>query len=256
MWLNEIFRLAFHNIKTNYGTWLLIAIITFIVGGLPTLIAQPDVLEFYKNVNYDLSSPSSFPSLPVTDNMSILEILGLIISILITPGILAISLMGARGKNGKLDQIIKKAPLALKLFGFSIVYIIAVIAGIVALIIPGIYLLLRYSMTPLILVDQEGIGVFDAMKKSSDIMKGNYWKALFNFLILGIVILAVYLVLFVISLPLLIISSNLPILVLIISQVLFIISNSITYPMGNIGYGVVYTKILGGNSSENTPVNK
>lgn len=256
MWLNEIFKQSFGNIKTNYVTWFLIAVITFVVGGLTTLISQPETLEFYKNFNYDFSSTATLPTFSTTDNMSILEILGLIISILIAPGILAIGLMGARGKNGKLDQIVKKAPLVLKLFGFFIIYTIAVVAGTIALVIPGIYLLLRYSMTPLILVDQENIGVFDAMKKSSDIMKGNYWSVLFNFFVLGFVITFISIVFFVITIPLMAVSASVPILLLIITQIIFIFSSSIAYPMSSVGYGVVYTKILEGNSSESTSVSK
>lgn len=221
------------------------------------MIVQPDVLEFYKNISFDLTIPATTSSFPTTDNISVLEILGLIISILIIPGIMIIGLMGARGKNGKINQIIKKAPVALKIFGFSIIYFIAVAIGTFALIIPGIYLLLRYSMTPLILVDRENIGVFDAMKKSSDIMKGKYWSVLFNFYILGLVIFTVFFAIFAITFPLLAISDSLPILTLILFQVVFIISSSITRPLGNIGYGVIYTKLLENNSSKvSTKTNK
>lgn len=256
MWLNEIFKLAFRSVKTNYGTWLAIAIITFIVGALPALITQPDILDFYKNVSYDLSSPATASSFPIRDNVSILEILGLVLSILITPGILAIGLMGARGKNGKLDHIINKAPLALKLFGFSIIYIIAVVAGTLALIIPGVYLLLRYSMTPLILIDEKNIGVFDAMKKSSDIMKGKYWNVLFNFYVLGLVMFTALFAIFTVSFPFLAISVGTPVLTLILFQIVFIVSSSITYPLGNVGYSVIYTNILGAKSSNDTSISK
>ena len=256
MWLNEIFKQSFGGIKTNYNTWLLVATISFIVGGLPALIAQPDVLEFYKNVSFDLTAPATTSSFPIDNNASVLGILGLVISILITPGIMAIGLMGARGERGKIDRIIKKAPIALKLFGFSIVYLIAVFIGTLALIIPGIYLLLRYSMTPLILVDRENIGVFDAMKESSDIMKGKYWSVLFNFYVLGVIMFTAFFAIFVISFPLLAISDSLPILTLILFQIMLVISSSITYPLGNIGYGVIYTRLIRNSRFESPKASK
>ena len=250
MWLNEIFTRAFESIKTNYPTWLLIGVIIFVLR-IPALIIFETTPSLAEPTNFNFLAFSTYlaESQP-TGILSILDLLSLVITILIAPGILAIGLMGARGKKGRLDVIINKASLALKLFGFSIIYLLMITIGLVALVIPGIYLLLRYTMTPFILIDKGNIGVFDAMKESSEMMKGRYWKVIFNHTILLLTIIVTFIIAGFIISPIFLIPSISSIAVIIITQIVAVFITSVIYPLGGVGTAVVYTKVSKGKSSE------
>lgn len=165
------------------------------------------------------------------------NIFAFLMTVLIAPGILAMGLNGAKKKKIELDLIIKKAHLAWKMLGFSILYAIAVTAGFVALIIPGFYLLVRFGFTPLILIEKEKIGVFDAMKEAGDRVKGKYLQ-----------ILAVIFVIYLVTLILMIISSTISIVVIpgesilstLAQQVFYALSSSVTLPLIYVGGAVVY----------------
>jgi uncharacterized membrane protein len=52
---------------------------------------------------------------------------------------------------------------------------LAVLGGFILLIIPGIYWAVRFSFSPLVVVDT-GVGPVAAMKESWAITKGSFWK--------------------------------------------------------------------------------
>ena len=256
MWLNEVFTKSFANIKSNYKTWLLVGLI-FAVLGIPSLIVSetspvlPDTADFSWD-EFMILAQDSRP----TGALLYLSLLSNLLTLMITPGLIAISLMAARGKNGKIGQIIEKASLFIKLIGFSIVYVVMIVFGTLALVFPGIYLLLRYSMTPFILIDKGDIGVFDAMKESSEIMKGNYWKLLFNQVILVLAIIAATAFIAAVTLPLGLIFSIDSLITTVMFQILGVFVVSVTYPMWSVGSAVIYTKILEGKEAGSTTKSK
>lgn len=66
-------------------------------------------------------------------------------------------------KNGSMEEAIK-AKLLIALY---------ILLGTLALIIPGIYMMLKYSMIDYIFAENPKISYKDAMKEAADIMKGN-----------------------------------------------------------------------------------
>lgn len=71
----------------------------------------------------------------------------------------------------------------LNYLGTSILLAIMVILGVIALIIPGIYLALMFSMAGYLVVDR-GLGPIEALKESARLTSGQRWKLL----LLGVVI--------------------------------------------------------------------
>ena len=58
--------------------------------------------------------------------------------------------------------------------GANILLLLGKATGYLCLIIPGIYLSVRWSFVNIIIADQ-GVGVREAFKQSSDIVKGCWW---------------------------------------------------------------------------------
>lgn len=256
MWLNEIFTKSFASIKSNYSTWLLVGLI-FTVLGIPSFIIGETAPIASDTVNFDFNALTSYlKDTRPTGALLYLSLLSNLIYMLIVPGLLAVALMGARGQYGKLGLIVDKASLVVKFIGFFILYMILITLGTVALIIPGIYLLLRYSMTPFILIDKGNIGVFDAMKESSDMMKGNYWKVFFNQFVLWIAVIVTTIVALLVTLPFSFIFSADSLATSIIIQIVGIFVISITYPLWGVGSAVVYTEVLKGKGSKSPEVSK
>lgn len=79
------------------------------------------------------------------------------------------------GESPKFSDIFKEYRTFWKFIGVSILYPIVVICGIILLIIPGIFWAIRFSFSPLIVIDTK-IGPIKAMKESYAITKGAFWK--------------------------------------------------------------------------------
>lgn len=223
MWLSEIFDRAFRSIKENYRAWFLLAVISTVISAPTTFVGPPH---------------QEFQDITLAGYSSVL--LALILNILIAPGIIAMGLAGANGQKIELDQIIKKVHLALRLLGLSILYGIAVAAGLIALVIPGIYLMIRFGFAPLVMVENEKIGVFDAMKESTKRAKGNHLNIFFN----GSVTLLVSLIIMIIaSLIVVPITSQETTAAMLITNLIFILPTSVFIPITYIGWAVMYHRL-------------
>lgn len=223
MWLSEAFDRAFHSIKNNYLPWLGLAVVNAVLG-LPLAFIQPEEIG-------NVASPLLWSG-----------ILAVLLNIMITPGMLAMGLAGAEGKAVSLDLIIKKLPLFFKYLGYSVVYTVAVSVGLLALVVPGIYLAARFGLAPFMMVENESLGVFDALKLSGDKIKGQYLRAIFNVLI---IILVTMFVLIFASIMAYFISSGTNTASIIIQSALFIIPSSIIMPIVYVGFAVVYRGVVG-----------
>ena len=106
-------------------------------------------------------------------------ILSNIVSLLMSISFIAVSLAIIEGKKPTNEDIFKsfrsyKIPLNYVLS--SILYVLIVIGGFIALIIPGMYLAVRLSFYKFIVVENENMNTFDVLKKSMEITKGHFWK--------------------------------------------------------------------------------
>lgn len=222
MWLSEAFDRAFHSIRSNYLVWLGLAVINTVLG-LPLVFIQPEELG-------NVASPLLWSG-----------ILAILLNIMITPGMLAMGMAAAEGKTVSLDLIIKKLPLFFKYLGFSIVYTVAVSIGLLALVVPGIYLMARFGLAPFLMIENESLGLFDALKLSGDKMKGQYLSGIFNVLIL---ILVTMFILIFASIIAYFISSGTSTASILAQNAFFIIPSSIIMPIVYVGIAVIYRGIV------------
>lgn len=92
-------------------------------------------------------------------------------------------------KTGTVDisRIFNKIELLPSYMIAYIVYIFAVIIGTFALIIPGIFILLKFSMFPYVLASKNNIAPIDSLKRSWNILKGHFLD-LIVFILFSIII--------------------------------------------------------------------
>lgn len=76
------------------------------------------------------------------------------------------------------------------ILGLSILFGIGLVIGFIFLIIPGLFLLTRWSMVmPSVIID--GNSILDSFGKSNDLVKGNSWPVFGMLIVLGIISYAI-----------------------------------------------------------------
>ena len=111
------------------------------------------------------------------------------ISLLVQIGSIKIVLDLHDKKPLNFSHLYSHSSLLLRYLGASILYVIAVGIGFILLIIPGIYLAIKWQFYSFLIVDKN-MGIMDSFKKSSDMTEGVKWQLfLFGLALIGINIL-------------------------------------------------------------------
>ncbi len=117
------------------------------------------------------------------------SIMVLILDALIGMGIIKISLKFCDQEPASYEELISPYPLLLKYIAGSIIYAVIVVIGLIFLIVPGLYLALKYQFYDYLIIDQ-GKGPVEAIKMSGVLTKGVKWNlVLFWLMLAGINIL-------------------------------------------------------------------
>ena len=107
----------------------------------------------------------------------IVALAAMVISLIIRIGYTKIFLRIYDGEMPKFMEIFEEYPLFWKYLGVLILCFLTAAGGLLLLIIPGIIWAVRFSLSPLIVVDTKARPV-SAMKESYAITKGSFWKLL------------------------------------------------------------------------------
>ena len=99
-------------------------------------------------------------------------ILGNVLSILLSLGMVRIGLNLVSGKQVSVGQLFGEGRKLLPAIGASILFGVMLVIGFLLLIIPGVYLLLRYGQFMNAIVDKD-LGVMDSLRYSSSITTNN-----------------------------------------------------------------------------------
>lgn len=154
----------------------------FALGSIGILIALSILVEILKTTSNLIID---------TDVLNfIFEVAFNIAAIYITFGILKGCIMATNKKQPKLE-ILKKTTFNqfAGYFAITVLLSLAVLFGLVLLIIPGIYLALRFAVVEYIYIDKN-LPIFENFKESSRLTKGNKFKILGFWLVLGLFNLA------------------------------------------------------------------
>lgn len=143
-------------------------------------------------------------------------------------------------QDGRRDNSVKELagsvlPVLMPLIGAGLLTVIGIVLGLVLLVVPGLYLLTIWAVTaPVIVVERRG--VFDALGRSRQLVRGNGWPVLGTVaaaFLIGILVAAV------LSAAAAAISDD-PIM----DVVLYALSSTVTAPIEALVAAVLYFRLL------------
>ena len=116
----------------------------------------------------------------------LIAIVGLIVTFVFEMGIIAIALKLHDGEMPEFGDLFNRVGLVLQYGAAAIIYFVMVVFGLILLIIPGIYLSVRFHFFGYFIVDQE-VGPIEALERSSKLTEGVRLELfLFGMLLIGI----------------------------------------------------------------------
>ncbi|AKV00014.1 hypothetical protein AKJ09_06677 [Labilithrix luteola] len=90
---------------------------------------------------------------------------------------LGLALYDGRAVTGQtVRELLPDGPTFLTYLAVSILYSLLVAAGLILLVIPGIYLAVRYGFCEFFVADRRTASVGEAFRRSSDITRGERWR--------------------------------------------------------------------------------
>jgi uncharacterized membrane protein len=184
--------------KTVKEHWTTLIPVTILVGGVGSILSG--MLNGDGEGMWMMDSPSDFTSFNLMEYVSFASenILGTVLSTIATGILIFVSLKYVNNKAKDFASLFQglTPELIVKLIGASILYNLAVMLGLILLIIPGIYLALRFSMASYIIADTNA-GIMDAFRESSRLTEGVKWNLILAFIVMGLIMLLGVLALFV-----------------------------------------------------------
>lgn len=166
--IKESLKYAWYKCKEN---WKLVFWTTLFVIALESLLGEIDQKDNF--------------------GFFILGVIGTILLVIVRIGYTKIFLRIYDGETPKFADIFKEYEYFWRFIGVSILTVLTILGGLILLIIPGLFWAVRFSLSPLIVLDTK-IGPVAAMKESYALTKGSFWKlVLFGLTLLGINILGV-----------------------------------------------------------------
>lgn len=158
----SLFKPSIAGIVRNMLTFFLLAVLPGLIASV-LLIAGGGfgaaVNQSFVNVNTEL---------PVDTGLAMAFLGILLISLVVAPALIHLQLESTRDKTvNVVDALPIGFKFLLRYLGLSIAVGFLIIAGLILFIIPGIFMLKRYILSPYYLVDQN-LGVFEAMRRSAE----------------------------------------------------------------------------------------
>ncbi|OEH85290.1 hypothetical protein BHU72_04125 [Desulfuribacillus stibiiarsenatis] len=127
------------------------------------------------------------------DFASFMSLVSLLLSGPLTFGLKTIYLKFIRRQEASFPNIFEGFTYFIQTFILHILKTIFIVLWLLLLIIPGIIAILRYSMAYYIMVDNPGIGGYEAIRRSKEMMKGHkgrlfyLWLSFLGWFLLGII---------------------------------------------------------------------
>ncbi|MDD5083808.1 MAG: hypothetical protein PHT88_02610 [Candidatus Moranbacteria bacterium] len=115
-----------------------------------------------------------------TDNQGVLffmQVVSVVLGFVIDAGLISVMLSLYDGRAVKIADIFSQYPITFRYFVANVVYGIMVFAGLLLLVIPGVYLALRYQFYKYFLIDKR-TDVVESLRESARITEGHKWQLL------------------------------------------------------------------------------
>lgn len=160
----EAVKFGWQTLKQNFWFFVLILIISGLVSRAPALFIR-----------------EHSPTIAAT----LIGLIALLLQLLVNLGLNKIALMLHDGTKPTWKELFLQYPLLLKYLGASILYGLMVMVGLVLLIVPGVYLAIKYAFFGFVMVDKK-TGIMNSLKTSAQLTDGIKWD-LFGFgLLMGL----------------------------------------------------------------------
>lgn len=118
----------------------------------------------------------------------IFSLLSWVVGVFVGLAVIRVTLRFNRGETAELEDLWMGYPKFLEFLVGSILYGLLVFAGILLLIIPGIYWAVRYQFYGYCIVDRD-VGPVEAMKMSGRITRGSWWNLFWLGILQALVVL-------------------------------------------------------------------
>ena len=109
----------------------------------------------------------------------IISLISTVISTVLEIGWIRIVLDIVDNKKPDIKELYQNYPLFIQFFLTNLILVVIVLIGTILLIIPGIYLAVRYQFTPYVVVDKK-LAYLTALKEAGKLTQGR-WMAIFLF---------------------------------------------------------------------------
>lgn len=120
---------------------------------------------------------------------AILFVLGVVLSLWMTLGIVKIALAFSRNEQGKFTDLFSCFPLIGKYFVASVLYFLILLAGLLLLVFPFFIWGAKYGLFPYFIVEK-GAGPIESLKMSAETSYGAKWDIFGLWVAVGIINLA------------------------------------------------------------------
>lgn len=144
--IGEAVKFGWKTTKDSIGFFIALIIVAFLIEIIPRVVG-------------DIIAPR-FHIISV-----ILYLTATVLDIVVSLGLLKVSIKFCDGKKAKLDDLLSSFNLVLSYFAATLVYLFIVAAGMVLLVIPGLVWSIKYSLFPYFIVDKK-LGPIEAIKAS------------------------------------------------------------------------------------------
>jgi uncharacterized membrane protein len=183
--IGDCVKRGFELTKRHFGILLGVGVVYFAVSWVFGFVTGMAMLPF--SGDPQVSPEGVLETSPMaTVAMVIQNILTQIFGLFIGLGLIRVGLNVVSGKEVSIGMLFGEGSKLMTSVGATILYYLMVIGGTLLLIVPGIYLALRFGQYQNAIVDKN-LGVIDSLKYSARITEGNKMN-LFGLGILGVLI--------------------------------------------------------------------
>jgi uncharacterized membrane protein len=109
----------------------------------------------------------------------------LVFSIILKIGYTKIFLKIHDGRTPKFVEIFEEYGTFWRYLGTTVLSLLTILGGFILLVIPGIYWAIRFSFSPIVVIDTK-LGPVASMKESWALTRGSFWKILWFWMVIGL----------------------------------------------------------------------
>ncbi|MGD7653306.1 MAG: DUF4339 domain-containing protein [Verrucomicrobiales bacterium] len=157
----------------NFGTVLLIGLVYFAVSFVSSVIfGLIDGMLGFGGTSQEFQSSAGSASAEFQSNGPVSTLAGGVLSVFLSLGLARAGLNIVSGKPATVGMLFGEGDKLLKAIGASILFGVAVVVGLILLVVPGIYIALRYGQFLNAIVDRD-LGIMESFQYSSELTTNN-----------------------------------------------------------------------------------